>query len=202
MSGGPVFAPRGRIIRAAEVSVLADGESFLAAARAEGEHIVAQARAEGERILAQARADGAKAGQVAVTRRMAEVTRHLDILLDQSDAWMARLVVDTVERILGQRAPQDSTLAAAATALRAFRHARRLVVRVPTGAVEWIEQGLDRDLDPALRSLVVIQPDPIMAEGRCVVASDLGSVEAGIAEQLAALRAGLERELDRGTGDG
>lgn len=202
MSTGPVFAPRGRVIRAAEVAVLADGESFLAAARAEGERIVAAARTEGEHIVAQARAEGAKAGQAAVTRRMAEVTHHLDHLLEQSEAWIARLVVDTVERILGERDPRDTTLAAATTALRAFRHARRLVVRVPAGAVGWIEQGLDRDLDPALRALVVIQPDPTLADDRCVVASDLGSVEAGITEQLAALRAGLERELERGAAHG
>jgi type III secretion protein L len=93
---------------------------------------------------------------------------------------------------------RKSTLAAAITALRAFRHAQRLVVRVPPEAVEWIDRGLDQALEPALRALLVIQPDPRLKDGRCVVVTEFGIVEAGIEEQIAALRSGLLGQDHRG----
>lgn len=190
----PVFAPRGRIVRAADVTAWHEGDGFLAAARAEAERIVAAAQNERDRLIAQGRAEGERAGEVAITRRVAEATRRLDHLLEHSEDWLAALVADTVERILGDMDRRDATVAAAITALRAFRHGRRLVVRVSPTAVEWIESGLKQGLETALLTLVVIQPDPLLNEGRCVVASEFGIVEAGIAEQLAALRAGLQAQ--------
>lgn len=192
---GPIFTPKGRIIRADDVTAWHEGDAFLAAARAEAGRIIADAQAERERLIAQGHAEGERAGEAAITRRVAEATHRLDQLLDQSESWLANLVVDTVERILGEQDRRECTLAAAVTALRAFRHARRLVVRIPPAAVGWVETGLEQALEPALRALLVIQPDPHLHDGRCVVSSELGIIEAGIDEQIAALRAGLAAQL-------
>jgi type III secretion protein L len=198
---GPSFAPTGRIIRAKDLAAWNEGEGYLAAAREEAKRIVAAAGAERSRLVEQGRQEGERAGAAAISQRVADATQRLDQLLARTEDWIAELVVDTVERVLGGLNKRETTLSAAMAALRAFRHARRLSVRVPPDDVAWIEQGLDADLEPALRALLVIQPDPHLGAGRCVVASEFGIVEAGIDEQIAALRTGVRAQLDESRAD-
>lgn len=190
----PAFIPKGRVIRAKDVEAWRQGNDYLAAARAEAARIVAEAQTEHARLIAAGQAEGTRAGEAAITKRVAEATRQLDELLNHSEEWLAELVIETVERVIGALDQRSCTLQAAMEALRAFRHARRLVVRVPPDAVGWMEDGLNQALEPSLRTLLVIQPDPVLGEGRCVVTSEFGSVEAGVAEQIAALRDGLRMQ--------
>lgn len=198
MTATQTYRPRGRIIRAQDMVAWRDGDAYVAAAQAEAQRILAEARAQGDRLIAEGRAEGERAGEAAITRRVAEATSYLDALLHHSEAWLADLVVETVARILGEMDSHDAMLAAAVTALRSFRHAHRLVLRVHPSVVASVEAGLDRELDPGLRALVVIQPDPTLGRGRCVVVSEHGTVEAGIAEQLSALRDGLRTQAEHG----
>lgn len=200
-ASSPSFAPSGRVIRASEMSDWQEGEAYLAAARSEAERIVAEAQAERDRLIAEGRAEGERAGEAAITRRVADASLRLDRLLEHSEDWLAELVIDTVERILGQQNGRDAAVAAAATSLRDFRHARRLLLRIPPQSVDWMEAGLNDVLEPTVRALLVIQPDPTLREGRCVVASEFGTVEAGLAEQLDALKAGLLTQAATGDND-
>lgn len=197
----PAFAPKGRVIRATEMQAWNDGDGFIAAAHAEAERILAEARQEGGRLIDEARREAERAAIATVTERVADATRRLDRLVQHSEYWLAELVVETVERMLGSMDKRKASLAAAITALREFRHARRIVLRVSPAAADWIEKGLDQDLEPAMRALVVIQPDPHIREGRCVVATEFGTVEAGLDEQLAALRAGLRAQSEEEKAD-
>jgi type III secretion protein L len=198
---GPRFLPAGRVIRAKDLAAWTEGDGYLAAARAEAKRIVAMAEAERGRLIEQGRQAGERAGAAAISQRVADATQRLDQLLAGSEDWIAELVVDTVERILGGLDRREATLAAATAALRSFRHARRLSIRVPPGDVAWIERGLDADLEPPLRALLVIQPDANLGAGRCVVASEFGLVEAGIEEQIAALRSGVRARIDESRAD-
>jgi type III secretion protein L len=198
---GPRFLPAGRVIRAKDLVAWSEGDGYLAAARAEAKRIVAAAEADRDRLIEQGRQAGERAGAAAISQRVADATQRLDQLLASSEDWIAELVVDTVERILGGLDRRETTRAAATAALRSFRHARRLSVRVPPDDVAWIERGLDADLDPALRALLVIQPDPHLGAGRCVVASEFGLVEAGIDEQIAALRTGVRAHIAESRAD-
>jgi type III secretion protein L len=192
----PIFAPAGRIVRAKDIAAWHEGDGYIAAATAEARGIITRAEAERDQLIEAGRREGERAGAAAITARTADVTQHLDRFLARSEDWLAELIVDTVERILGRLNSRKATLSAAATALRAFRHARRLSVRVPPADVAWVEEGLKEALEPALQALLVIQPDPQLGPGRCIVASEFGLVEAGIAEQVAALRNGLRAELE------
>ncbi len=190
-AGDPVLTPRGRILRAADIEVWHEGAALMDAARAHAARIVAAAEEERGRLVEAGRRDGEAAAAEAVTRRLADATRRIDEVMAGCETWLAELVADIVDRILGEGDHRALTVKAAANALREFRHARRLLLRVPSSSVAWIEEGLEAGLEPAVRRLLVIQPDPVMEEGRCVVSCEFGTVEAGIADQITALRAGL-----------
>lgn len=193
-AGDPAPAPRGRIVRAESVRTWQEAADLLAAARAEAAEIVARAQREGERLFEHAREEAELEAAVLVAERLAAGTAALDGFLAGIELHLADLVVDQVVRIIGARDERDTMIGAALTALRESRHARRMTVRVPQADVDWIESGLMRELEPQLRDLLVIQPDPHMAHGRCVISSEFGFVEAGIAEQIAAVRRGLRGE--------
>lgn len=191
----PSFRPAGRVIRASDMTAWREGEGFIAAARAEAARIVAEAHAERERLIEEGRKEGERAGNAAITHRVADAAKRIDALLVRSEDWLASLVLETVESILGGEQRNEFMRSAATNALRQFRHARRLSVKVHPGALESFENSLAKDLDPAMRALVITQPDPQLSPGRCVVASEFGIVEAGLDEQLAALRAGLAEQI-------
>jgi type III secretion protein L len=197
----PVLKPLGRILRASDVAAWHRGNDFMSAARNEADRIVAEAMAESERLIEEGRKRGESAAADAITRHLAERTRAADDLLARAEDWLAELVVDTVERILDDRDPRENTRRAAVSAIRAFRHARALTVRVPPDEVDALESGLIRTLEPALRALVVIRPDPDLASGRCIVSCEFGAVETSIAAQVAALRDGLARPAGAEAGD-
>jgi len=202
MPNDPKLVPMGRVLRTEDVGFWRSGVEYLTAARAEARNIVVAARDEANRLIVEGRRRAEREGGEMLARRQAEITRAGDEILARSEAWLADLAIDIVERVLDDRDPRENLIRAAVSAIRDFRHARALTVRAHPTVVDRVERELDERLEPNLRSLVVVRPDPDLREDRCVVASEFGTVEAGISSQLEALRAGLrggEKERDDGS---
>lgn len=191
MARDPKLVPLGRILRSEDTGLVHQGKDYLTAAITQAEKIIANARNEATLMTIEGRKRGEVEASEAITRHLAKSTRIVDELLARSESWLAELAVDIVQRILDDRDPRETLIRAAVAAIRDFRHARSLTVRANPAEVDFIERELDQRLEAGLRALVVVRPDSDLAEDRCVVACEYGTVEAGIAAQLNALRAGL-----------
>lgn len=167
---------------------LTDGEALLRAARAEATALREAARQEGlARGLAQAAAVLQEAESL---RREAARAARADV---------ARLAVAAAGKLLGRElraAPQalaelvEQALAEAAGA----RRARVLVGPQPEEALEAARARLSaRAADLAW----VLEVDPELAPGDCVIETDLGRIDARLETQLAALLDALLGEVSR-----
>lgn len=168
-----------RILRAHELGAFQQAAGALAAARAEAIEIRSAARRAGF-------AEGRAEAMAATTRMMAEATAGIRRQLAGLEAAMAAAIADGVAAVLGAVPCAERVALAAATAVADLQDRSRLVVRVAPGAVAAVRVALQG----AAETLVVLV-DPAMADDGCVVEGAGGRIEASIAGQVAALRAGL-----------
>jgi flagellar biosynthesis/type III secretory pathway protein FliH len=171
--------PRGpRILRAAQLRAEEEARQLLARAREEADRIRRQAREE---------------GQAESARVLLEMRRELVRQLEESRQKLTRLALMIAEKLLGEELrlnPERVTRIVEET-LRKTVSAKQVVVRVNSADLAPVEAAL-----PRLRALIdaealMIQPDPAVERGGCIVESDTGQLDGQIKTQLKAVLAAL-----------
>lgn len=174
-----VHRPLGRVIPAAELAIRMEADAVLQAARDAAAAIRTRARQEG---LEQGRGEGA----AAATRLLVETSARLRAETEALEGALVDAVVAGVARVIGAMPPAERVAAAAALAVAELTARSRVTVCVHPVAAERVRA----EIGPAVETLVLLV-DTSLAEDDCIVESSAGSVAAGIAPQLAALRAAL-----------
>ncbi len=167
----------------------------------EAEAIRRGARAEVDDERACARREGIAAGRI---EGLAQIADELVRVHNEARAFTVReeaRIADLACAVVARIAPRIAGLVPAlvAEAVRELAADRFLVVRVHPERLAEVEAeaGLLRELQPGVAQIQVVA-DAELAPTGCVVVSESGKVEAGLDEQLAALRIALRRAAVQG----
>lgn len=184
--------PRARILRAAEARAWQDGYGFLDAARREAEEIRLSAREAYAGEYAQGYQDGKAAGEEDAARLVAETVVKVDRYLGSIEKEVVGMALDVVRRMLGDMDVATLVARAARQAVADVRRAKYLKITVHPDAVEEVRTALQAMLeDSGLGLTIEILTDSTLAEGGCIVASDVAVVDASIEAQLASIGAAI-----------
>jgi flagellar biosynthesis/type III secretory pathway protein FliH len=170
-----------------------DGAVFDA--RNEASRIVTEAHAEAERIREQARAEGRAEGRAEIAAMIARARRDIDRRVAAAELELRALAVRIAERILRRQLSlePERVVDIARGALEDARSRHEMVLRVHPDDVSAIERdkpGLLARL--SVSAHVLVRADDAIERGGCIVETDVGTVDARLATQLAALRKVLE----------
>ncbi len=193
------FRPQGRVIPAKEISAWRTGQAYREAAAQEAERIKREARLAFEETKRHGFEEGRKAGAEAATRLLAETTLRADQHLAAADRRVVDLALAVVRRVLGEFDAGQLIQNAVRHALSSQRQSQHLTVHVAPDMVDGLQADIDARLDPAMRHLITIEPDPRQDQGQCRLASENGFVDLGIEAQLNAIHQGLADGLQRQT---
>lgn len=189
----PLLVLDGPVIRREDWTRLGEVHGLLDNAARIRQRAQDELDAERTRAHAEGLAAGRREGLAQVAAELLRVQVGTRALLAREHARVADLACAIVARI----APRlDSSALVAALVEEAVReiHAEHyLQVHVHPDAVAAVEAGIDvlREAHPGLEQVVVVADAELDPRG-CVLVSESGKVEAGLDEQLAALRIALQ----------
>lgn len=170
--------------------------SLLEQARDQAAAIQAQAREEFVRERERGHAEGLEAGkQVMAERIMAAAVRSMDGLAAMEEE-MVNVVIQALKKIIGEMDDRERLVRIVRTALNMVRNEKKVILRVPPAQADTATSALSelqRD-HPGITILEVVA-DPRLAGDDCVLESDLGIVDAGLDNQIEAIRKALIRRV-------
>lgn len=191
------LAIAGTLIRREAWTALSEVSSLLERA----ESIRRTAREEVDAERAAARREGVEKGRL---EGLAEVTAELVRVNNEARAFTAReelRIADLACAVVSRIAPRLDGLvpALAIEAVRELQAEQYIVVRVHPDQLAAVEAeiGQLRELQPGVAQFQVVADAELAPQG-CVLVSDSGKVEAGVDEQIAALRVVLRRAASPG----
>lgn len=184
-------------------------EREVVGATHEARRIVQEAEAEAQRILEAAKEAAAETHQRGFERGreegMAEFSQATSAALlrvrkieEGLEADYIGLLRTCVEKILGRELEQSpgAILGVVRNALLDARQQREITVRVHPEDAAVLEKSQPRLLEVLARANAVdVRRDPGVTRGGCIVATELGTIDASLERQLDALAAAVEAEL-------
>lgn len=186
--------PEQKIIRAADYAQMVEAETLVAEARREAEAIREKARAafeeEKKRGYEEGLAEGQRSAAEVVTAASVKVIEYLASV----EGSVSRVVMMALERILGQIDERELILRIVRTALEAEYDQRRVTICVHPTKVPVVNEHLDelRRQFPGIE-MFKVSGDAKLSEQGCVLCSDLGTIDASLETQLAAIRKALDK---------
>lgn len=188
----PVLDTAGRpaapVVRAADLRVWHEAAAVLADAEQQRAEMRESGLAAFEAERRRGHEEGAERGAAEMAQRMLVMGAAAEAALDGIEQALPGLVCDVVESLLGQFDLHDLLRPAVRHALGRLRLGTAATIRVaPEDMVAVRAACAEADVPAGLR----IEADPSLSRGRCLVESDLGTVELGLEAQLAVLRANL-----------
>lgn len=174
------YAPKGRVIAAAEVQKIREADAYLAAAKAAREGVEAELAERRAKAHAEAVQEGTAACAAAAAEALARAEVEGLARLAALEEDMGPLLVDIVGKVIGQ-APREETLQAATkTALEHLREHRASVIRVASDVAGPVEAAVAEVAKETQTDPIRVEIDSRFEPGRCVFSSDRGYVEIGL----------------------
>ncbi|TWB93014.1 nodulation protein NolV [Bradyrhizobium macuxiense] len=187
----PQMRPRGPLIPAAELEIWCDAAQTRAAAERHLQRVRSWAGKAYERERARGHAEGLKAGAEEMARLVAQAASELARRKAVLEQELPALVVEIVSDLLGDFDPGEMLVRAARHAIEQKYNSAEVCLHVsPLKADALVREFAAYDGREG-RPKVKIGPDPALTVDQCVLWSEFGNVDLGIAAQLRALRHGL-----------
>jgi type III secretion protein L len=186
-------ARAGRVIRADRRGP-ARVPAALLDARAQASALLAGAAHDAERIREQAREQGRQAGRAELASELLRAQQAHEQALAALEPQAVEIALRAAKQLLGAeiQAQPEQIRAVVAPLLARLRRARSLVLRVhpdDRAALEpWLQAAQAKGSLPAELAL---EPDPQLTRGGCVLRSEIGTLDARVETQLAALARAL-----------
>jgi len=181
--------PAGVVIRAGELRVWHDVAAMLADAEKQKRKMLGASVAAFEAERRRGYDEGLERGAEEMARRLAATGVAAKAALDAIEAALPALVCDAVENVLGTFDLHDLLRPAVQHALSRLRLSGTVTIRVAPGSVPEVRAACDAV--PSAAASLRVEADATLALGRCLVESDLGTVELGLEAQLSILRTTL-----------
>jgi flagellar biosynthesis/type III secretory pathway protein FliH len=168
--------------------------AIIADAEARATALLEDARREAEAQRAEARAAGERDAHAAVASLLALAEARRDRALAEAAEEVVTLAVAVARRVIGEIVERERTLVTelARDAIERARGASRLTLAVSTADAEALTSFAATHRLP-----LTVEVDAALERGDCVVRSEVGTIDARLDTQLAALRRALLRQLER-----
>jgi type III secretion protein L len=197
----PTFKPLGPVVRGHEVDSWGRATEALESVVRYHGSVQAFADETYQREKQRGYDEGLAAGAAEAARLIAAAAARAEQHMDALERELPGLVGDIVERMLGTFDTGDLLLHAVHHALGQLRSRADVYLRVAPEHAESLRQTLAEFGSLKGAGRVHVEVDPAMERGACMLCSELGNVELGIAAQVRALREGLEVYAQRTTAD-
>ena len=180
--------PTAPLLRAAELRIWSEAEDARRAAREIADRTRAEARDTFERERDRGHAEGFAAGAEEAARVVANASAAANAMLQRIEADLPGIVHGILENVLGAFPASELVAPAVRRALGRVRLGASATLRTAPGDLLVLRAALDglSEVPP-----VRLEPDPELEPGRCVLNTEFGAVELGVAAQLRALKAAL-----------
>lgn len=190
MHGDPALPgrPAANVVRAAELRVWHDAAAMLADTKQQAADMHAASAAAFEAERRRGYDEGLERGAAEIAERVTATAAAADALLQQIERALPGLVCDAVGNLLGAFDLGDLLRPAIRHALGRLRLNAAVTIRVAPDGVAAVRAACDA---PGGASGLHVQADPGLAPGRCLLESELGTVDLGIEAQLSILRSAL-----------
>lgn len=178
----------GNVVPAEVYDASEEARRIVADAERRAQAIVASAREQADALRAGARSEGLCAAQTEVAARLLAAGRVRDGALAAAEREVLRLAIAAARRIVVTElttAP-DAMRAIVVELLERARSAKRIVVRVHPDLVARVAE-----LGARTAGLYAVEADASIEPGGCVLATDLGELDARLDVQLASLERAL-----------
>ncbi|MFI5309063.1 MAG: type III secretion system stator protein SctL [Polyangiales bacterium] len=156
--------------------------------------ILAAAEQQAAALRARAEAEGRASGRAEHAATLLALTEERDRALAAIESQAVELALLAAKRVIGRELEQRPALVAEMVAplLLRLRRAKTVTLRVHPDDRPALEASLAKLRSAESSGALRVEPDPSLSRGDCVVHSELGSLDARIDTQLAALRRALE----------
>lgn len=192
------FLPSRGVVPREVVSAAEQAAALVQEARASAQEILEQAKAMKERMAEQVEAErergyaeGQQAGLAEATELIAAATAEREHLLQEAEPEVVRMVFQIAEKILGEAI---ATGGVTDVVKRAISEAigERVTVRVHPEDLEKI-RSIEPELNERLQNIksLNIMADETIELGGCAVDTEVGTIDAQLSTQLAAIKKSL-----------
>lgn len=162
--------------------------------RLEAALIMDEARHEAERLRTQAQNEGRERGLAAVSELLITARAHAARVRNNAQDDLRVLAVRIAEKILGRELTQSPEVITDIV-IEALSHAgspKEVLIRVHPDDLKALERGRPRLVERCARAQAVqLRPDPQVGRGGCIIETELGTVDARLPVQLAAIERAL-----------
>ncbi|MDR0340163.1 MAG: type III secretion system stator protein SctL [Puniceicoccales bacterium] len=207
------IVPGKRILRAEEFLAVRGSLDLIAEAEKAAVLIVSQAKERAKEIVAQAQKEAAQLAAKAKDAHEEERKKGFDAGMVEGKSEMAarlielakkeaacqvvleetvcNIIVRSIRRIIGEMDDEERVRRIVRTALAVVRNRKRVVVRVHPDQADGARKAVGGDTDQ-VKAGDSRPPIEVIADGRlekdsCIIDTELGSVDAGLEAQLAAV---------------
>ena len=190
------FTPDRKVLKAAELDAFRDAERVLDEARARAAELTAAAQAAYDEERARGYRDGRDEARMEAAEHMIENVSRAIGYFEKVEAKVVDLVMAALRKILMDFDDRERVTLVVKNALSAVRNQKQVTLRLPPDKADLLRERINEILAayPAVGFLDVT-PDARLTGDACILESDIGSVEAGIEVQLAAIRRAFEKSL-------
>ena len=183
-----------RVLRASHLDALAEADRMLRDAADQARTLVERAGREAETIRREA--DENSRSEAAAQLLAARERAHL--LVAEARGKLTGLAVAIADKLLGEAlrlAPQRiEQIVATCLQQASLQGSGRVVLRVNPGALGAVEQALPRLQRLVDAHLLVVEPDPDISPGGCLLDSELGQIDGRLETRLETIRQALESD--------
>lgn len=183
------LAPGTTIVRREDWLVWAAAEAAVQAARDEAAAITRAAQSAFEAERRRGHAEGLEQAQLEQAERLIEqVSRTVDHFA-RVEQRMVELVMQAVQRVIGELAERERVVAVVKGALAVVRNQKQVTLRVAPPQLALVQAALNELLAayPGIGYLDVVADARLEADA-CILDSEIGIVEASVQGQLLAMR--------------
>ena len=163
-------------------------------ARAQAQQILSEARAQAETLRAQALNEGRLAGRADAAKQLFDLAQLRSQMLRDTEQVALRAVLLVAAELVGSTLQADPSRIAAMLAphLQRLRRAAALTLRLHPEDAHWLERHRAQLIERAgFEVPIELVPDAALARGGCVIASNVGELDARIETRLAELARAL-----------
>lgn len=190
------LAPKGKVLKAGEHLAYCEAAQVLEEAQARARDLEAAAKAAYEEERRRGYEDGHNEARLEAAEQMIEIVSHSIAYFSRVEAKVVDLVMTALRKILMDFDDRERVTLVVKNALAAMRNQKQVTLRLAPDKAEMLRERINELLAayPAI-GFLDITPDARLSGDACILESDIGSVEAGIEVQLAAIRRAFEKTL-------
>lgn len=196
--GASLFVPSRGVIPKEVVGAREEAAKLISQARDEAKRIVDQARQLKEGMVGQVETErkkgydkGYQDGLAEVTELLAAATAQREKMLADAEPEVVQMVFQIVEKILGDAVKQGAVVSVVKQALKEAI-GERIVVRVHPDDLEKVRASESKLMEKlqGIKSLTTLADESIESGG-CAVDTEVGTIDAALSTQLAAIKKSL-----------